>query len=71
MNGHFLKRVFDCPQFAIDYSNFLEEFAGLVAEDNQRKVDYLKEAVEQALARGEPETVDKIKRLPWTKDILK
>lgn len=71
MNGNFLKRIFSCAQFAEDYRLFLREFPALVAEDNDRKVKYLASMVEEALGKGEGEAVGKIKRLPWTREILK
>lgn len=71
MNGNFLKRIFSCQQFAEDYRLFLRDFPALVAEDNDRKVRYLASMVEEALARGESDAVGKIKRLPWTREILR
>jgi len=46
MNSNFLRRVFSCQQFALDYRIFLEEFARLTAEDNYRKVAYLTDMVQ-------------------------
>lgn len=71
MNGNFLKRIFSCTQFAEDYRLFLRDFHSLVAEDNDRKVKYLASMVEEALAKGESDAVAKIKRLPWTREILR
>lgn len=66
MNATFLKRIFQCHQFAEDYSLFLENFPAMVAEDNSKKVRYLAELVREALEKGDVEAVGKIKRLPWT-----
>lgn len=42
----------------------------MVAEDNLKKVRYLADVVQEALEKGNVEIVEKIKRLPWTADIL-
>lgn len=39
-------------------------------EDNRRKVSYLADLIHQAMAEGTPGRVEKIKRLPWTMQIL-
>lgn len=39
-------------------------------EDNRRKVAYLAELIQEALADAAPARVEKIKRLPWTMEIL-
>ncbi len=39
-------------------------------EDNRKKVSYLADLIHQAVAEGSPAKVEKIKRLPWTMQIL-
>lgn len=70
MNASFLRRIFGCNEFAEDYRLFLGNFQAMVAEDNLKKVRYLADVVQEALEKGNVEIVEKIKRLPWTADIL-
>ena len=49
----------------------LEHFDELAAQDNQKKIDYLVGQVEHALSKGSVSQVRAIKRLPWTKKILR
>lgn len=47
------------------------DFQSVVLEDNAKKVKYLSDFVESALKKGDMDAIEKVKRLPWTKDILK
>lgn len=71
MNAQFLRRIFSSPDFARDYAVFLTDFPRLAVEDNGRKVGYLCGLVEAAVERGEVGEVEKIKRLPWTAEIMR
>lgn len=39
-------------------------------EDNRKKIKYLAEMINEALSEGSIAKVEKIKRLPWTSEIL-
>ena len=46
------------------------EFRALMTEDNDKKVKYLTQMVEEAIEKGDTSKIECIKRLPWTKEIL-
>ena len=41
-----------------------------MADDNRRKIRYLAEVISEALGEGSIARVEKVKRLPWTSEIL-
>ena len=49
MNGNFLKKVFAQPQFVTDYREFVIEFPELIIEDNEKKIKYLAETIDEYL----------------------
>lgn len=66
MNSKFLQQIFSDGDFAEDYQLFLENFDGIMREDNDRKVKYLA----NFLSKGSSKEVELVKRLPWTSLIM-
>jgi hypothetical protein len=46
------------------------EFKDLMLEDNRKKIKYLAEMISEAVNEGSIAKVEKLKRLPWTLEIL-
>ena len=43
----------------------------MVLEDNTKKIKYLSEIVDNAFKKEDIAAIEKVKRLPWTKEILR
>lgn len=54
-----------------EYRKFLVGIKEVINEDNQNKISYLSNLIEGYLLKEEIEKMEGIKRLPWTRTILK
>ena len=78
MNNQFLKQIFSRKEFIVEYDKFLsksgasiDELSELIEEDNDNKISYLANLIDGLVNGDQLQKIEGIKRLPWTKSILK
>lgn len=78
MNNQFLKQIFSRKEFIVEYEKFLskdaptvDELHELIEEDNDNKISYLGNLIDGLVNGNQLQKIEGIKRLPWTKSILK
>lgn len=78
MNSQYLKQVFSNPEFLTYYKQFLsiyllmiDSIQEIIEEDNNSKIVYLTDSIEKLLSNNNMGQIEKIKRLPWNRTILK
>jgi len=73
MNASFLKKIFKCRQYNVDYRDFLsklfgdvEQFPAEYESDNRKKVKSMNDVIKKCAKNKCLKSLDEYKRLPWT-----
>lgn len=77
MNASFLKKIFKCRQYNVDYRDFLSKLFGDVEQfpaeyhsDNRKKIKSMNDVIKKCVKNKCFKSLDEYKRLPWTLQIL-
>lgn len=73
MNSNFLKKIFKCRQYNIDYKEFLSkniynigQFPDEYNSDNRKKIKSMNDSIKKCVKNKCFKSLDEYKRLPWT-----